>query len=72
MLRRQPARGRSVLEAVLTGRLTFTPQETFYEIRGVGSLDRVIAAALPTTVVVTPAGFDLFDVGEVRGIIRVA
>jgi hypothetical protein len=53
-------------------RLIVAPRETFYEIQAVGSLGRVIAAALPTTTVVTPAGFDLFDVGEVRGIIRVA
>jgi hypothetical protein len=60
-----------VLEAILTKRLIFAPGESFYEIRGVGSLGRAIAAALPTTMVVTPAGFDLFDVGEVRGIMRV-
>jgi hypothetical protein len=45
-----------VLEEVLTGRLIFAPRETFYEIRGVGSLGRVITAALSTTTVVTPGG----------------
>ena len=59
MLQRQPSRGRSVLETILAGRrLIFAPRKSFYEIRGVGSLDQVITAALATTTVVTPAGFE--------------
>lgn len=45
-----------MLEAILIGRLTFTPQGSFYEIRGLGSLGRVITATLSTTAVVNPGG----------------
>jgi hypothetical protein len=57
------AQARQILQALVIGRLTFTPRvedrRPFYEFKGVGALEPILAGVLPPPceAVVPPAGY---------------
>jgi hypothetical protein len=60
VLRRQTPEARALLGRLLEGRLTFTPHpdQQLYTFSGRGTLGGLVAGAVPSLAMVTPAGFE--------------
>ena len=62
LLTRHPAQARQIARKLVEGRLTLTPLQDgmgrFYEVKGQGTLGRVLAGTFLAKAMVTPAGFE--------------
>jgi len=63
LLARHPAQARQIARKLVEGRLTLTPLQDdrgrFYEVKGQGTLGRVLAGTFLAKAMVTPGGRDL-------------
>ena len=62
LLGRHPAQARQTARKLVEGRLTLTPLQDdsgrFYEVKGQGTLGRILAGTFLAKAMVTPAGFE--------------